>query len=350
MFKSKKAHGLPNDPSILEYMRSISTTDIAKPDVVYISDWLDKWLTNYTVHLQPATVHSYRVNSDCHIKRVLGHLRMSELTFEDCQLFINSLMIGYGIPAALKPKTIHNIHGTLHTALKTAVKLDLIKSNPSDGVLLPKVEPYSYNPYNQQQLQAFYVRLTRHPKKEVFLFTLFTGMRQSEIIGLTWDCVNLHDSTLNIYRQLQYNKETNDYYWTLPKGGKSRTLALNNHAAAILRSLYVEHECIPDDYVFRTREGTHYTHAGLYDSFKKVTISIGCPKTRFHDLRHTYAVMSLEAGMDPKTLQYNLGHYSAAFTLDVYCHCIDEMKRKGSEKLDSFFDNLFSSERSNQND
>ena len=166
----------------------------------------------------------------------------------------------------------------------------------------------------------------------------------------TWDCVNLNDCTLNIYRQLLYNKETNDFYWAPPKGGKSRTLVLNHHAAAILRSLYAEHESIPDDYVFRTREGTHYTHAGLYDSFKKVTISIGFPKTRFHDLRHTYAVMSLEAGMDPKTLQYNLGHYSAAFTLDVYCHCIDEMKRKGSEKLDSFFDNLFSSERSNHND
>ena len=119
MFKSKKTHGLPNDPSILEYMRSISTTDIAKPDVVYISDWFDKWLTNYTVHLQPATIHSYRVNSDCHIKRVLGHLRMSELTFEDCQLFINSLMIGYGIPAALKPKTIHNIQTRIEDELES---------------------------------------------------------------------------------------------------------------------------------------------------------------------------------------------------------------------------------------
>jgi integrase len=84
-----------------------------------------------------------------------------------------------------------------------------------------------------------------------------------------------------------------------------------------------------------------FTAAGLYDSFKKVAVSIGCPETRFHDLRHTYSVMSLEAGMDPKTLQYNLGHYSAAFTLDVYCHFIDEMKRKGAEKLDLFFDDLF---------
>ena len=350
MFENKKTHGLPNDPTVLDYMRSICTSDFIKPNVVYVADWFDEWIMNYTVQLQPTTIHCYRVHMDYHIKRVLGHIKLDELTFEDCQLFINSLVIGYGIEKPLSPKTIHNIHGTLHVALKTAMKLELIRSNPPDGVLLPKVEKYSYNPLNHRQLLAFLKRVQDHPKKLVFMFALFTGMRQSEIIGLTWDCVNFDDFTLNVYRQIQYNKDNNEYYWSIPKGGKSRMLALNRHAVDILRNLYLERRSDTDDYVFLTKNGTHYSPAGLYDSFKKVVISIGCPRVRFHDLRHTYAVLSLEAGMDPKTLQYNLGHYSAAFTLDVYCHCIDEMKRKGSEKLDSFFDNLFSSERSNQND
>lgn len=350
MFEIKKTHGLPNDPSVLEYMRSISTSDFIKPDIVYVADWFDEWIANYTVQLQPTTVHCYRVHTDYHIKRVLGHIRLDELSFEDCQLFINSLLIGYGIKKPLSPKTIHNIHGTLHVALKTAMKLDLLRSNPSDGILLPKVEKYSYNPLNHNQLLSFLKRIQNHPKKMVFLFALYTGLRQSEIIGLTWDCVNFEDLSLNIYRQRQYDKDNNEYYWSLPKGGKSRTLALNRHATEILHILYSARRSSSDDYVFLTRENTPYSPAGLYDSFKKVVNSIGCQNVRFHDLRHTHAVMSLEAGMDPKTLQYNLGHYSAAFTLDVYCHCIDEMKRKGSEKLDSFFDNLFSSERSHSND
>ncbi|MDY3213723.1 MAG: tyrosine-type recombinase/integrase [Ruminococcus sp.] len=64
--------------------------------------------------------------------------------------------------------------------------------------------------------------------------------------------------------------------------------------------------------------------------------SIGYPKVTFHDLRHTHAVLSLKAGMDIKTLQYNLGHYSAAFTLDVYGHCLNEMQIHGAEQLSNY--------------
>lgn len=73
MFEKKERVNISSDPSVLEYMRSISSSDIVKPDVEYLSDWFDEWITNYTVHLSPATLHSYRTNTECHIKRVLGH-------------------------------------------------------------------------------------------------------------------------------------------------------------------------------------------------------------------------------------------------------------------------------------
>lgn len=219
--------------------------------------------------------------------------------------------------------------------------MGLITSNPADGVMLPSANHYDYNPLNQEQLKAFYKRLRNHPKQDLFLFTLYTGLRQGEVIGLTWRAIDLANQTMNIYRQLQYNKDTNEFFWCEPKAGRTRLLALNRHAFRILMKLNARKPHNPDDFVFLSRYGTHLTPPGVYDSFKKVITSIGCEKVRFHDLRHTYAVMSLQAGMGPKTLQYNLGHFSAAFTLDVYCHCIDEMKRKAAEKLDLFFDDLF---------
>lgn len=63
---------------------------------------------------------------------------------------------------------------------------------------------------------------------------------------------------------------------------------------------------------------------------------MGLPKLRFHDLRHPYAVLSIQAGDDIKTVQENLGHYSAAFTLDVYGHVSDRMKRDSSERMDRY--------------
>ena len=221
---------------------------------------------------------------------------------------------------------------------------DGISNNPANGVMVPPIPQQTYHPLNQEQLKAFYIRLKNHPKRDLFLFTLYTGLRQGELIGLTWRAIDLSDQTMNIYRQIQYNKDTNEFFWCDPKGGRTRVLALNRHAAEILTRLNLQKCHDPDDFVFPSRVGTHLTPAAVYDSFKKVITSICCEKVRFHDLRHTYAVMSLQAGMDPKTLQYNLGHFSASFTLDVYCHCIDEMKRKAAEKLDVFFNNLFDSE------
>ena len=350
MFAKKKDSETRNDPSVLQYMKSLSAPAEVKPEITFVSELCDEWLKNYSMQLQPTTVHSYRVAANCHIKRVLGHIRLDELTFEDCQLFINSLQIGCGIPTPLKTKTIRNIYEALHVALKTAVKLELIRSNPADGVLLPKNEKFTYTLLDQKKLCAFYTQLEGHSMRDLFLFDLYTGLRQAEVIGLTWDCVDLTEGTMNIHRQLQYNKDTNEYIWSPPKGGRTRLLALNKHALEILRRVRSKRRRAkgPDDFVFITRNLTHYSPTGVYKSFKTVVDHIGCPNVRFHDLRHTYAVMSLQAGIDPKTIQYNLGHYSAAFTLDVYCHCLDEMKKKGSEKLDSFFDNLLQTERSNQ--
>ena len=67
---------------------------------------------------------------------------------------------------------------------------------------------------------------------------------------------------------------------------------------------------------------------------------LGYPKTRLHDLRHTFAVASIANGDDIKTVQENLGHASAAFTLDRYGHVTDSMRQASSERMEQFFKSL----------
>ena len=74
----------------------------------------------------------------------------------------------------------------------------------------------------------------------------------------------------------------------------------------------------------------------VYKNFKEIVASIGCPNVRFHDLRHSYAVASIRAGDDIKTVQGNLGHATAAFTLDVYGHVTNQMKQASAERMDTF--------------
>jgi len=89
-------------------------------------------------------------------------------------------------------------------------------------------------------------------------------------------------------------------------------------------------------FVFCNEVGEHLSPSTLYHDYKRIVASIGLPDARLHDLRHSYAVVSLRAGDDIKTVQGNLGHHAAAFTLDVYGHVTEEMKQASADRMEQF--------------
>ena len=93
-------------------------------------------------------------------------------------------------------------------------------------------------------------------------------------------------------------------------------------------------------FVFTNEVGNHLDFNLISKHFKKIAKAIGAPEARFHDLRHTYAVNSLRAGDDVKTVQENLGHSSAAFTLNVYAHVTEEMKKDSASRMEAFMEKI----------
>lgn len=94
------------------------------------------------------------------------------------------------------------------------------------------------------------------------------------------------------------------------------------------------------DLVFTNATGGILSYRTTYDCFKRVVANIGIPDARFHDLRHTYAVASIKCGDDIKTVQENLGHATAAFTLDVYGHVTAQMKRDSANRMEAFISSV----------
>ena len=92
--------------------------------------------------------------------------------------------------------------------------------------------------------------------------------------------------------------------------------------------------------VFTNEYGRYLTHITVYRNFKAIMAQIGSPQTRFHDLRHSYAVAALRSGDDVKTVQETLGHYTAAFTLDVYGHVSEQMRWESAQRMENFIQNL----------
>ena len=102
-----------------------------------------------------------------------------------------------------------------------------------------------------------------------------------------------------------------------------------------------------EDYVFSNDMGDHVSPSTVYHAFKRVAASIGLPNTRLHDLRHSYAVASLQAGDDIKTVQSNLGHHTASFTLDVYGHVTQQMQQASADQMDAYIRMVSETKREN---
>ena len=92
--------------------------------------------------------------------------------------------------------------------------------------------------------------------------------------------------------------------------------------------------------VFTTATGSNLSPQTVYNHYKKLAVKIGAPDSRVHDLRHTYAVLSLQNGDDVKTVQGNLGHATAAFTLDVYGHVSDRMKEDSANRMQGYIESV----------
>ena len=151
--------------------------------------------------------------------------------------------------------------------------------------------------------------------------------------------------TVNKQLQLHQEKGLAAYELVPTKNSRSRTLVASPTVVAHLRHRKAEQAqqrlmagCAweDNDLVFTDALGHHLTKPTVYRHYKKAVAAIGRPDARYHDLRHSYAVAAISSGIDIKTVQGNLGHATAAFTLDVYGHVTDRMKRESADKMEDF--------------
>ncbi len=329
-----------------EVAASIDAGTYVAPSKMTISQWMDIWQTEYLVNTKHSTKISYMAIIRNHIKPNLGAVPLTSIMPHQIQSFYNRLSLPTDEKEPTSPKTIKNIHGVLHRALQQAVLNGMISTNPCNACVLPKVTRKEIKPLDEDQIADFLRAISGHRYEELFITTIFSGMREGEVCGLQWDCINLERGTVLINKQLQKIRQTGGEYRLLPtKNSKGRSITLAPFVVTILRQIKKEQlanrlrygESYDDSgFVFADELGHHLSPQIVYRDFKKIVADIGCPHTRFHDLRHTYAVVAIQSGDDIKTVQENLGHATAAFTLDVYGHVTDKMKQESANRMERF--------------
>ena len=339
----------------------VDTGTYIQQSTLTLMDWMIIWLRDYLTGIKPSTAYLYRREVESYIIPHLGAVKLSSLNAAMIQRFYNELLSPTQPDVhPLAPKTVKDVHGVLHQALKQAVANGELRANPTEACKLPKGEKAEIKPLEEYQVAGFIEAVKGHVHEYLFLISLFTGMREAEVLGLTWDCVDLDNGNILVRQQLRKMQEKGGrYYISTPKNGKKRVISIGPSVVRLFRmqqqklkylkaaagELWTDQVMIytlsskveqPYDLVFRNEAGSLLSYRTVYDCFKRVMKQLGLPDVRYHDLRHTYAVASIKGGDDIKTVQSNLGHATAAFTLDVYGHVTEQMRRDSADRMEQF--------------
>ncbi|MBR2938183.1 MAG: site-specific integrase [Oscillospiraceae bacterium] len=314
------------------------------PCKMTVAQWLDIWVAEYLNSVKPLTKHNYNKQVQKHFKPALGAVRLDALDTHTIQRFYNSLTA-----SGLSPKTVKNLHGILHCALQQAIACDYLSRNPADACKLPKVTKPEIKPLEPAEIARLLKEAEQDDYCNLFIVAMFTGMRQGELLGLAWECVDFKSGIITVKQQLQC--KDGNYFLETPKSGKNRTIlpapivmdALRNQLERQQKEQEQAGKMWDNQFglVFTDALGKHLVRRTVVKHFKKISQRAGISDdARFHDLRHSFAVSSLYAGDDIKTVQANLGHATAQFTLDVYGHVTQKMRQESANRMQKFYEQL----------
>ena len=312
-----------------------------------VGEWSIIWDKDYLIGVKPRTQEAYRSILCTHIRPGLGAIKLEVLNAHTIQHFYNGLS-----QKGLSAKTVKNVHGVLHELLQQAVRIGYLRMNPSDACTLPRVVKKEIKPLGDDAIRQFLAAIQGHRFEILLMVTLFTGLREGEVLGLSWDRVDFDKGTLLIDRQLQRAKDESGErcYSLVPlKNDKWRRITPADSVMELLRRQWSRQAewrlragpaWEDSGLVFTDELGGHLFPGAVYCAFKEIARAIGKPETRFHDLRHSYAVAAIRSGDDIKTVQSNLGHASAAFTLNVYGHITEKMQQESAARMDKFIKSI----------
>ena len=302
-------------------------------------DWIDFWYQNFCKFtVKPKTQACYENRIYTHIIPSIGKIPLNKLTQNDLQQFYSKLKKSgrkrltdkYG--EGLSDRMVRSCHTTCRAALEKAVAEGLITVNPAIGCKLPPKKSKEMQVLTQAEIMRFLIQAKAEGYYEMFLLELTTGMRRGEILGLKWSDLNMHTGDLNISRQV-VKVEGKTTVSTLKTKSSIRTIRLAKEMVELLTEMS---ETAKSEWMFPSpvKENWPRDPSAVYRRFQLILERANCKKVRFHDLRHTFATMAIENGMDVKTLSAMIGHVSAETTLDIYSHITDTMQQQAAAKID----------------
>ena len=315
--------------------------DMSKVGQYTVGQWMDVWFENYAkIKVRPSSHQTYRGYIENHIKPNIGNIPLNKLTSLELQKLYKKLLGNGRVerieskkqPKGLSAKTVRNISQIISSALNLAIEQRLLLSNPANTCALPKLEHREMKTLPAEHLTSFLREAKESGVFEMYYIELATGLRRGELLGLKWSDIDLEHGSLRVQRQIaRIDGEIVEA--PLKTKNAYRTLLLSADAIDVLKTQ--KKKCGTSPYVFPSPTGGPISPDSVLHMLHRVLKRAGLPKVRFHDLRHTFATLALQNGVDIKTVSGMLGHFSAGFTLDTYAHVTTAAQKEAANTMGS---------------
>ena len=323
--------------------RSEEREAMQKGDILF-TDFLLKWLRVAKSTVKLTTYASYEMMATRIIIPYFEtlNIKLKELTTEDIQEFYNAQL------ERVSANTVIHYHAVIHRALKYAVKIKTIQSNPAVNVERPRKEKFIGSFYDKKEINTLFDIIQGHPLEVAIKLAAFYGLRREEIIGLKWTAIDFENNTLTIQHTVTEcnldGKHIEVASDTAKTDSSLRTMPLVTNFRAMLlakkekqehyRKLCGRSYCKEYlDYIFVNEMGERWKPRYLSDGFKRILEQNGLRRIRFHDLRHTCASLLLANNVPMKKIQEWLGHSDFSTTANIYAHLDFQSKISSAEAM-----------------
>lgn len=326
--------------------------------------FLANWLFDVKfINLKPSTKERYEGLYRNYIKdSSLSKVKIKNISLTHIQNYYSEL-----IENGKSPSCIKMIHKLIAPCIRYAYNNNLLVRDFTSAIILPKENEeeklnkvLKVQPFTIREQKIFINAIKGHELEMLFLTALNSGLRQGELLALTWDDINFDKCYIQVNKAVKtitdVSKDGRNHTRLLvqtPKTIKSiRYVAIPTELSKRLEQHKIKQLELKfklanlyenNNLVFCTTHGKYFDGSNIRKRFNKIIDSINLDKEnkinkiKFHDLRHTYATRLFELGENPKTVQELLGHSNVSITLGTYTHVLDNLKFKASSKLNDLY-------------
>lgn len=293
-----------------------------------LSHWLEYWMDSIVrPNRAETTVYAYQKIIDNHIDPALGTVPLKRLTPKMVQEYYTEIQRANG----LSSNTMRRHHDLLSSALRSAVRQDVIPASPMERVEPPRVRTTESYFYNNQELKLLYQKIEGNILELAVKLAGSLGMRREEICGLKWENVDLQRHLVLIreartaYGATIVQKETKNR-------SSVRTLYLPDEVYLLLeqeQARQQQERCLqsptynPTDHVILDAKGVPYSPNALSLAFTRFVRKNHLPRLTLHGLRHTFATIASAQGVPLFDIGKAMGHSTPATTGRIYTHLVD---------------------------